>query len=263
MFSRQQTNIKNLREFIHMNISKHFGDVEFIFNGEYNFKDCTLITGWHGLGECGFLSINHFVEKLDAKRIGLIMTKNIPQYITIKRSKVSFPLELYKYEDIVFLLPLFEPPKIDHISLAKAIVDWSIQEGFKQAILIGGLDKRLKQEEDLKVVYTAAYKRLHEETEYSFLDDNLLVAGLLAYLIMFYELQDFPAFALLPYTERSRGDPIAASITIKHINKLLSLNVDIEDLLKQAEKIEKEIQSFLEATRKTYRENDTDKSMFV
>ncbi|MHA1684959.1 MAG: proteasome assembly chaperone family protein [Candidatus Heimdallarchaeaceae archaeon] len=246
-----------------MKTEEQFGDTKFIFVEQQDFTDCTLIVGWHGLGECGFLSVNHLVEKLNAKRIGLILTKNIPQYITIRKQAISYPLELYRSDNIILLLPLFEPNKSDHISLAKGIVDWSIENRFKQALLIGGLDKRLKQNDELKVVYTHAYKKLNENIEYPFLDDSLLVAGLLAYLLMFYELKEFPAFALLPYTERSRADPIAASIAVKHINQLLSLNVDIQDLLEQAEKIEKEIQSFIEASRKAYKETDDDRSMFV
>ena len=101
--------------------SFEFGDTKFIFVEQQDFTDCTLIVGWHGLGECGFLSVNHLVEKLNAKRIGLILTKNIPQYITIRKQAISYPLELYRSDNIILLLPLFEPNKSDHISLAKGI----------------------------------------------------------------------------------------------------------------------------------------------
>ncbi len=83
-------------------------------------------------------------------------------------------------------------------------------------------------------------------------------------MLMFYELNQFPAVALLPYAERSRPDPVAASVAIEQINLLLGIGIDTEGLLKEAEKIEKEIESLIQASKPTRdRDKDSDQGMFV
>lgn len=241
-----------------------YGDLEFVFKEPQNFEGCTLLNGWHGIGECGFISMSHLVEKLDAERIGYIITDNIPQFITIKNNKITFPFEIYRRNDIVIILPIFEPIKSEHLAFTKTVVQWSIDEKFKQAILIGGLDKRLQDDAELKAIYTKAFREKRTDVNIPFLDEGLYVTGPLAYMLMFYELNDFEAIALLPYAERSRPDPVAASIAVKEINKILNIEINVQELLDEAEKIEKDIESLIQANRsRKDTDKDIDEGMFV
>ena len=207
--------------------------------------------------------MSHLVDKLGAERIGYIITNNIPQFITIKNNKITFPFEIYKKDDIVIILPIFEPIKSEHLVFTKTVVQWSIDQKFKQAILIGGLDRRLQDESEIKAIYTKMFKDKHTDVTIPFLDEGLYVTGPLAYMLMFYELNDFEAVALLPYAERSRPDPVAASIAVREINNILGINVNIQELLDEAEKIEKEIESLLQASKTRKDSEDTHKGMFV
>ncbi len=241
-----------------------YGDLEFVFNEPQNFEGCTLLNGWHGIGECGFISMSHLVDKLNAERIGYIITSNIPQFITIKNNRITFPFEIYRKDDIVIILPIFEPIKSEHLIFTKSVVQWSIDNKFKQAILVGGLDRRLKEDVELKAIYTKAFREKRTDVEIPFLEEGLYVTGPLAYMLMFYELHDFEALALLPYAERSRPDPVAASIAVSEINNILNIDVNVQELLDEAEKIEKEIESLIQAS-KTRRDSDkdADEGMFV
>ena len=81
---------------------------------------------------------------------------------------------------------------------------------------------------------------------------------------MFYELNDFQAIALLPYAERSRPDPVAASVAVQEISRILRIDVNVQELLDEAEKIEKEIESLLQANKSRKElDKDTDEGMFV
>jgi uncharacterized protein len=145
----------------------------------------------------------------------------------------------------------------------KTIVEWVVDEKFEQAIVVGGLDKRLEDEHKLKAIYTKAFLRKLSTVDIQILDEGLYVTGPLAYMLMFFELNDFPAISLLPYAERSRPDPIAASVAIEAINKLLNVDINVQELLDEAEKIEKEIEALIRASRPQDRDKDPDKGMFV
>ncbi|TFG11082.1 proteasome assembly chaperone family protein [Candidatus Heimdallarchaeota archaeon] len=241
-----------------------YGDFEFIFKEPQNFEGCTLLNGWHGIGECGFISMSHLVDKLGAERIGYIITSNIPQFITIKNNKITFPFEIYRSGDVVIILPIFEPIKSEHLIFTKTVVQWTIDQKFKQAILVGGLDRRLQDETEIKAIYTKSFRDNRQDIDIQILDEGLYVTGPLAYMLMFFELNDFEAIALLPYAERSRPDPVAASMAIQAINKILDTNVNVQELLDEAEKIEKEIESLLKANKsRKDLDKESDEGMFV
>jgi uncharacterized protein len=69
-----------------------------------------------------------------------------------------------------------------------------------------------------------------------------------------FQIRNFPAVAILPYAERGRPDPRAASIAIDVFNQLYDVKIDTEELMADAEAIEKEIKQLLE--RQKDREND-------
>ena len=161
----------------------------------------------------------------------------------------TFPFEIYRKDNVVVILPIFEPIKSEHLNFTKTIVEWSIKEGFKQAILVGGLDKRLQDDHNMKAIYTKKFKDTNPEVDIPILDEGLYVTGPLAYMLMFYELNNFPAVSLLPYAERSRPDPVSPSNAIEQINRILNIDVNIHELLEEAEKIEKEIESLIKASK--------------
>ncbi|MEM4599986.1 MAG: PAC2 family protein, partial [Candidatus Methanomethylicaceae archaeon] len=77
------------------------------------------------------------------------------------------------------------------------------------------------------------------------LEKGLFVVGPLAIMLSHFEINNFPAIALLPYANPARPDPMAAAIAIEFINKLTGLSIDTSQLISDAHKIEEEIQELL------------------
>ncbi len=248
-----------------------FSQIEFYLNPEdpyaMDLSGCTLITGFYGIGKIGFIVVNHMITKLGARRIGYIITELIPPFISVKNKSIILPFEIYRAGDIVFVAAFFEPYKNEHRSFARAVVRWAIQEKFSKMILVGGLDSRLRRDENVfaKAVFSQGYREAGYETNLAELDEGLYVTGPLALLLMFAEVYNFPAVAVLSYAERSRPDPIGASHSVDIINDLLKINCGVEELIKEAENIEKEISEMMEATENPATEdpNQRDKGLFM
>ncbi len=242
--------------------------IEFLTNGE-DLSGCTLVTGFYGIGKIGFIAVNHMIQKLNAKRIGFVVTEYLPPFLSVRNQDLILPFELYKSDNIVFLAAFFEPQKYEHRAFAKAIIQWAKSKRMNNAILIGGLDSRLRTEEEVlaKAVYTTLYREMFPAANVPSLDEGLYVTGPLALLLMYCELYDFPGIAILPYAERSRPDPIGASHAVEIINDLLGTNCGVEELIKEAENIEREIQSMMDATESMGNDNGdnqgADKGMFL
>ncbi|HUU79697.1 MAG TPA: PAC2 family protein [candidate division Zixibacteria bacterium] len=225
-------------------------DLQFIVDGNKNFKDHTLISGFHGIGTAGFITMKYIIDQLEAIKIGTVISEFLPPFITTKDGKLSLPFELYQENENVFLIPQFQPYRHEHRTFAEKLVDWSIQSKFNQTILVGGLDARLKKNENdkIRIVATTAYLEKHNN-KLPVLEDGLFVTGPLALILTFYEIKNYPAIAVLPYAESSRADPLAAAAAVETINKITNLNINVSKLIQDAELIEQNLQEIITQTK--------------
>ena len=221
--------------------------IEFRINEEFHnqLSGCTLVSGFYGIGKCGFISVNHMVEKLGATKIGAILTDFLPPFLSVRDERLVLPFEIYKHQDVVFITAYFEPYKYEHRSFAHAIVKWAKSNDMSHAILIGGLDSRLKTDDEVlaKGVYSSMFKKKFQDMPVPIMDEGLFITGPMALVLMYAELEDFPAMGIMPYAERSRPDPIAASHAVEIVNDLLQTDIGVEELVQEAESIETELQT--------------------
>ena len=188
------------------------------------------------------------METLEAKYIGYVDSELAPSFVGMDDNRLAFPFEFYEYENLVLLVCRFQPHRLEQRMFSKQLADWVVKSKFKQAILIGGLDNRFQQEEDGKVrcVYTRSYSLDTEKVGAQKLERGLFVTGPLALMLMNFEVNNFPGIAILPYAEQGRPDPRAASNAIKVIDKICSLEINTEQLLSDADTIEKELKEVIE-----------------
>jgi len=205
-----------------------------------------FITGFQGVGFTGYIALKHLVSSLKARPIGVIETPSLPPLVWMDGERLISPLQLYEHENFVFFIAEAIPPSKDQYGLFRSIVDWVVDGGFEEAVLIGGLDQRFKRGDDkMRCAATEAYVKARG-LRVPVIEKGLLITGPLALMLHRFEVRDFPAVALLPYANMSRPDPLAAANSIALLNELYGLNVDYTELVKDAERIEQEVKEFLE-----------------
>ena len=205
------------------------------------------------------------VQALKAKLIGYIVTDFLPPFLSVKEERLVLPFEIYRHDDIVLINTYFEPYKLEHRSFAQEVVNWSIKNDLNQIVLIGGLDSRLRIEENIlaKAVYSTAFKSHSPDTKLDMMDEGLFITGPMALILMYSEIKQYPTIGIMPYAERSRPDPIAASHAVEIINDLLNLDCGIDELIQEAESIENEIQSMEGVLEENREEEDRNRGMFL
>lgn len=241
--------------------------VEFIIRPEeQDLRGCVLVSGFYGIGKVGFIAVNHMVQTLDARLIGYVVTDFLPPFLSVRDERLILPFEIYRSEDIIFLSAYFEPYKLEHRSFAQSVVNWSREVGISEIVLVGGLDSRLRVQEDLiaKAVYTSKYKEKHPDTKIPMMDEGLFITGPMALILMYSEIEEFSSVGVMPYAERSRPDPIAASHAVEILNDLLHTDCGVDELVQEAESIENEIQSMEGALQEQgEEEEDRNRGMFI
>jgi uncharacterized protein len=225
--------------------------IDFIINDKKNFKDNTLITGFHGIGTTGFITIKYIINQIEAEKIGTIISNQLPPFITTKDGKISLPFEIYQKDVNTLLIPHFQPYRNEHRLFSERIVEWTMKSQFEKALLIGGLDARLRKDDNdkIRVIATSKFLERYPNKNMPILEDGLFVTGPLAIILTFFEINNFPAIGILPYAESSRVDPLAASQAINMINELTTLNINPNKLIQDAELIEQNIEEVITQTK--------------
>ncbi|MDH5403885.1 MAG: PAC2 family protein, partial [Candidatus Heimdallarchaeota archaeon] len=158
------------------------------------------------------------------------------------------------------------PYKNEHRLFAHGLIRWAISRELARVVVIGGLDSRLRTNEDVfaKCVYSAAYNDLFPNPQIPMMDEGLFITGPMALVLMYAEINNFPALGILPYAERSRPDPIGASHAVEILNDLLGTECGVQDLVREAENIENELQSIEGVLQEEAEDqDDRDKGMFM
>ncbi|MHA1214585.1 MAG: proteasome assembly chaperone family protein [Candidatus Hodarchaeales archaeon] len=222
----------------------------------------TFIGGWHGLGEIGYICVSHLVQELDLTRIATIMSSGAPPFISVYQNHLKLPFEIYGSPDYDFavFIPHLQPYRHVQIEFSERLSEWILEHNnFESAYFIGGVDVRLKTpDKSLQYIPTRSFKdyqgipdEFKEEVKDNLLDSGLFVAGPLAIMLGYLDMNSFPALGLLAYAERERPDPLGAVVAIEKLNYLLKISVDTEELINNARMIEEEIKRQLAPIEET------------
>ena len=204
-------------------------------------RGSTLITGFHGVGQTGYLATSYLIHALKAVRIGFVEVENPPPWIGTADGGLVTPFEVYKHGKTVLVKLEFSPHKTEEAEFAKVLADWAIDRHFKDAVLIGGLDSSYKRTKDKYcVVPTGAYQDGFQRMRGEVLEPGLLVYGPLAVMLGEFEVHNFPAVAVLPFADPQRTDPGAAALAIRRISKAYGFRVRVEELVRDAKFVERD-----------------------
>ncbi|MEM4311285.1 MAG: PAC2 family protein [Nitrososphaerales archaeon] len=201
------------------------------------FQDNIFITGFHGIGATGYWTIKYLVQNLDVKRIGFLNSGFIPPFTTTYKESLVTPFELFKWRNLVFFKAETTPYK-EELFYTK-LCKWVIKSKFKEVSLIGGLDINLRSDDSsYRIVHTSSFKPYGEIAKAKWLEPDQIIVGPVAMILNFFEINDFPAYAILAYANVERVDPRAAASAIEILEKQYNFNVDKSLLIRGAELIE-------------------------
>jgi uncharacterized protein len=221
-----------------------------LYDESEKIKNCYFLTGFHGVGLTGYITINHIVKSLHARPIGYIETPHQPALVSLVDGRISFPFEIFRHDDIVILFPRVQPKQSEVREFSREVTNWVTRNQMREAILIGGLDNRFKQgNEPIRCVPTKSSVEKAKTLKMPLLEETLFVTGPLALMLTYFEMKNFPAIALLPYSERGRPDPRAAALAVQQINNLFALNIDVFELNNDAKRIEDEVTKMLDGQK--------------
>ncbi len=233
-----------------------------------------FIGGWHGLGEIGYITVSHVINELKMQRVATIMSSGAPPFISVQDNQLRLPFEIYSKEDLDFavFIPHLQPYRHVQIEFSEKLSEWILgHNNFEIAYFVGGVDIHLKVSDNplqyipSRALFSYSYlpDGFTEEVNSNLLDSGLFVAGPLAIMLGYLDMNMFPAVGLLAYAERERPDPLGAVAAIEKLNTLLSVKVKTEALIKNARVIEEEIKRQLAPMEETDKDKLSSRRMYT
>ena len=233
-----------------------------------------FIGGWHGLGEIGYITVSHLIQELKMQRIATIMSSGAPPFISVQNNQLRLPFEIYGRNglDFAVFIPHLQPYRHVQIEFSEKLSEWILShQNFEIAYFIGGVDIHLKtSDSSLQYIPSRAlYSYSHlasgftEEVNNNLLDPGLFVAGPLAIMLGYLDMNMFPAVGLLAYAERERPDPLGAVAAVEKLDELLNVEIKTEELVRNARIIEEEIKRQLAPMEETGKDRLTTRRMYT
>ena len=210
-----------------------------LFPEDLDVNGLSLVTGFHGIGSTGFLALNHLINTLKPKRIGIFETDYLSPISSINSGKIITPFEIYKKDNVAFLRVAVPPLQGNELVFLRNVCEIILEKNFKELILLGGLDAQLKKDDsNFRYVKTSSYKLPKSLSDSTPLEDERIIIGPVAQMLNFMEVRNFPTLGLLPFATSIRLDPRAASEAVKILSNIFNLEVEVDTLIEQALELE-------------------------
>jgi uncharacterized protein len=210
----------------------------------------TLIAGFHGIGATGYWSVKFLIEELKAKRAAYIDSDYAPAVSSTLEKAISTPYEVYTSGRLALLKADVPPLRENETKFFRELGHWIVDSGVQEVGLIGGLDDSLRTDESkYRVVVTDAMVKRGEFKGETVLEEGRMIVGPVALLLNWLQMNEFPAFALLAYSNTDRVDPRAAATAVEFMAKRYKLKVSTSPLIKGAEELEREMMGMAQKER--------------
>jgi len=218
-------------------VQKEFPEAEVFELKKTNLKNPIIFAGFVGAGLVGPLAINHIIEKLEMEEIGVMRSKYLPPSTVFIRGRLRHPFRFYANKEGTVCAIICEITlRMEGLySIVSSILDWADEKGSKEIVILDGV---ASSEHDNKA-YCAAEEdlvRAMADADISLIPQGF-ITGIPGGILNECLVREIQGLTLLAKASKINPDPAAASTLIEAINRFYKMDIDVEDLLKDKDRI--------------------------
>lgn len=218
-------------------MQKEFPEAEVFELKKMNLKSPIIFAGFVGAGLVGPLAINHIIEKLEMEEIGVMRSKYLPPSTVFMRGRLRHPFRFYANKKGTICAIICEITlRMDGLySIVSSILDWAAEKGSKEIVILDGV---ASSEHDNKA-YCAAEEdlvRTMADADISLIPQGF-ITGIPGGILNECLVREIQGLTLLVKANKIDPDPAAASTLIEAINRFYNMDIDVEDLLKEKDRL--------------------------
>jgi predicted ATP-grasp superfamily ATP-dependent carboligase len=211
----------------------------------------SLVAGFHGIGATGYWTVKFLITELKAERKFFIDYEHSPAVASQVSGRIATPYEVFSAGNISLLKAEVSPTRERENEFYRELADWIMGSGVQEVALVGGLDEGLRTDQSpYRVAMTSAFVARGGLPGEPLFEEDRMIVGPVASLLNTFEMNSFPAFAVLAYSSTDRVDPRAAASAAEFLARRYGFSADTGPLIKGAEVIEGEMKQIEEKEKR-------------
>ncbi|MGC8710143.1 MAG: proteasome assembly chaperone family protein [Candidatus Micrarchaeia archaeon] len=221
--------------------------------GKYNFEGYTLLEGFPGAGLVGPMANSYIIEKLNMEYIGYIESDKFPPITAIHDKIPMFPVRIYKEDKykLIAIISEFTIPTELIYELGSELMDFIRKNNLSNIISIGGIPTQkptenafiISSEKDmLQKASSMGIKPIEEG----------VIAGVSAILLANATEFKIPVINILVEVDPNIMDPKYAEVAITNLKKITDIDINIDELEKEAKLVEAKVREAMKKTRDSH-----------
>lgn len=213
-----------------------------------------MIVGLPDAGLVGVIATEYLIDKLGLQEFAEIYAPDIlPPISHVQDGIAKSPIRLYYNQNMVVFHSWIAIPSSTIIPLTKMITDVAKRYGISNIISITGLpiQDRLNAEK-LNAYWIANDNNIAQDLQKLGLMEKFgdgYIAGPYAPLLIEAHKNNLSNFVIVVESFLDLPDPEASAIALSILSKYVGFNINVDELLKEAEDIRDKIKGLMEQTR--------------
>ncbi|MEF8799606.1 MAG: PAC2 family protein [Halolamina sp.] len=227
---------------------------------ELTADSVTLIEGLPGLGLVASIAVDQITKQLGLERHGTIVSDDFPPVAAFSDGRVRDAVRVYAGEDpAVMTLQSDVPiPPTAVESLSQCVMN-DVADEFERAVFLAGAPAESEDEigEVIGVATTDELEAALTDAGIPLAEQSGVIGGVTGGLLADCYHNDVPAAALVVRSNPYIPDPGAARAVIEDaLEPLVEFDIDTQELLDQAEEIQKQKQQIAEQLQQYQQQQD-------
>jgi uncharacterized protein len=237
---------------------------------EQNLKGYSLIEGFPGIGLVGPMAASYMIEKLEMDYIGYIASDLFPPLAVVHDGQPMHTARIYadKKNKLVVVFSEFTIPSNAVYQTGSELISFMREYGINRLISIGGMPTQKQSNvpyiisSDADMIKKASGQGIKQIKEG-------VIAGVSAVLLISATELGIRTINLLIEVNPMIMNPKYAETAIQGLNKLIGIDIDLNELEKEAREVEakvREIMSKAKDTKEHYQKQageDAGQSMYA
>ncbi len=214
-----------------------------------------IVVGVPEAGLVGTITCSYLVEQLKMSDRGFIDSDLLPQVMIVHNSAATYPIHIFGKGSLLVVLSEVPLPPFASLEVAKKIASWAKSLKAKMVIGVTGAPSQARDESQgegkpavVGVGNSGQVVEALKKSGASPFEDGV-VSGFYASLLKHCSSGAVPALTLLAESLTQFPDPAAAASLIDVLGKLLSLDLDTKELMKESEEIRMKSRELMQQTR--------------
>lgn len=221
-------------------MQKEFPEAEVFEIKKVELNSPIIFAGFVGAGLVGPLAINHIIEKLEMRQIGVMRSKYLPPSTVFMRGRLRHPFRFYANQDGTICAIICEITlRMEGLYyLVESILDWAAQKGSKEIVILDGV---ASTEHDDKA-YCAAEEdlvRTMAEKDISMIPQGF-ITGIPGGILNECLVREIKGVTLLAKANKVAPDSGAAATLIEAINRFYDMDINTKQLQDEKDRIHTE-----------------------